>query len=179
MNPHYKDSVIVFGLVAPVLFVVVGLGLGLHFRGKLEATYESRLNHHQTFKSVERERRALERNVQSQAPHMNRWMSLFEQPAATSVNTFFRDFQKDFDATHFQQTAFRPTTTAGGIGGVSKQPSIQLHFAFRGTYRALQTAFLELETRMPQLQLDSIKLSRAANQNVLNAAVVYTTCQKQ
>ena len=55
---------------------------------------------------------------------------------------------------------------------------VQLHFAFRGTYRALQTAFLELETRMPQLQLDSIKLSRSANQNVLNAAVVYTTWQK-
>ena len=120
----------------------------------------------------------LERKVQSQAPHMHRWMSLFEQPAATSVNTFSRDFQKDYDATHFQQTAFRPTTVAGGIGGASQQPSIQLHFAFRGTYRALQTAFLELETKMPQLQLDSIKLSRAANQNVLNAAVVYTTWQK-
>lgn len=178
MNPHYKDPIIVFGLVVPVFLVVATLGLGVHFRGKLETTYEARKKHHQAFKTVEKERRMLERKVQSQAPHMHRWMSLFEQPAATSVNTFFRDFQKDYDATHFQQTAFRPTTVAGGIGGASQQPSIQLHFAFRGTYRALQTAFLELETKMPQLQLDSIKLSRAANQNVLNAAVVYTTWQK-
>ncbi|MEC9055846.1 MAG: hypothetical protein VX633_11100, partial [Verrucomicrobiota bacterium] len=89
-----------------------------------------------------------------------------------------REFQKEFDATHFQQTAFRPTSTAGGIGGASKQPSMQLNFTFRGTFRALQTAFLELETRMPQLQVDSIKLSRASNQNVLNANVVYTTWQK-
>ena len=171
MNPYYKESVFVFGLVAPVLFVVVGLGMGLHFRGKLESTYEARRNHHRTYKTVEKERGALEEKVQSQAPHMHRWMSLFEQPAATSVNTFFREFQKEFDATHFQQTAFRPTSTAGGIGGASKQPSIQLNFAFRGT-------FLELETRMPQLQVDSIKLSRASNQNVLNANVVYTTWQK-
>ena len=178
MNPHYKESVFVFGLVAPVLFVVVGLGLGLHFRGKLESTYEARRNHHRTYKIVEKERGALEEKVQAQAPHMHRWMSLFEQPAATSVNTFFREFQKEFDATHFQQTAFRPTSTAGGIGGASKQPSTQLNFTFRGTFRALQTAFLELETRMPQLQVDSIKLSRASNQNVLNANVVYTTWQK-
>ena len=146
MNPHYKDPIIVFGLVVPVFLVVATLGLGVHFRGKLETTYESRKKHHQAFKTVEKERRMLERKVQSQAPHMHRWMSLFEQPAATSVNTFFRDFQKDYEATHFQQTAFRPTTVAGGIGGASQQPSIQLHFAFRGTYRALQTAFLELET---------------------------------
>jgi len=179
MNPHYKESVIIFGLVAPVLLVVIGLGLGVHFQGKMENTYEARRNHHQTFKILERERGVLEQNVQSQAPHMHRWMALFEQPAATTVNTFFREFQNEFDATHFQQTAFRPTSTAGGIGGASKQPSSQLHFSFRGTFRALQTAFLELETRMPQLQLDSIKLSRASNQNVLNANVVYTTWQKQ
>tara|TARA_B100000029_G_scaffold415490_1_gene419306 strand:- start:23 stop:559 length:537 start_codon:yes stop_codon:yes gene_type:complete len=178
MNPHYKESVIVFGLVVPVLVVVVGLGMGIHFRGKLESTYEARRNHHRTYKTVEKERGALEEKIQSQAPHMHRWMSLFEQPAASSVNTFFREFQKEFDSTHFQQTAFRPTSTAGGIGGASKQPSIQLNFAFRGTFRALQTAFLELETRMPQLQVDSIKLSRASNQNVLNANVVYTTWQK-
>ena len=34
MNPYNKESVFVFGLVAPVLFVVVGLGMGLHFLGK-------------------------------------------------------------------------------------------------------------------------------------------------
>ena len=63
MNPHYKDPVIVFGLVVPIVLVVVTLGLGVHFRGKLETTYESRRKHYQTFKTVERERRLLERKV--------------------------------------------------------------------------------------------------------------------
>ena len=44
MNQHYKDPVIIFGLVAPVLLVVVVLGLGLHFRGKFEKTYDFALS---------------------------------------------------------------------------------------------------------------------------------------
>ena len=178
MNPHYKDSVIVFGLVAPVLLVSLALGLGIHFRGKLEKTYEARKEHYRTYKMVETERKALERKVQNQSPHMSRWMMLFDKPAATKVNTFFRQFEKEFDSTQFQCTAFHPKTTPGAIGGVSDQASAQLHFSFRGTFRALQTAVLELETRMPQLQLDSIKLSSGDNRNVLNATVVYTAWQR-
>lgn len=178
MNPHYKDPVIIFGLAVPLLLIVLTLGLGFHFRGKFERTYESRKAQHQTFKSVEAEREALHKKVQEQEPHMNRWMALFEKPPATKVNGFFQDFQKRYDSGEFQLTAFRPTSSPGGIGGACSQSSIQLHLAFRGTYRALQNAFLELETRMPQLQLDSIKLSSQGNQNVLNASVVYTAWQK-
>ena len=45
MNPHYKDPVIVFGLVVPIVLVVVTLGLGVHFRGKLETTYAVSYTH--------------------------------------------------------------------------------------------------------------------------------------
>lgn len=180
MNPHYKDPVIIFGLVAPVLLVVLALGLGMHFRGKFEKTYQARKNQFEDFKSVEAQREALEKRINAQEPHMNRWMALFEKPTATAVNGFFSEYQKKHGGEQIQQTAFRRTTTTGGIGGASAQPSIQLQLGFRGTFRALQNAFLELETRMPQLQLDSLKLSVAQPDNrVLNMDLIYTAWQKQ
>ncbi|MFP6865468.1 MAG: hypothetical protein VCA35_05960 [Roseibacillus sp.] len=180
MNPHYKEPVIIFGLVAPLLLIVLVFALGFHFRGKFEKTYEARLRKYEDYKSVEAQREALEKKIRTQEPHMNRWMRLFEKPTATAVNGFFSEYQKRQDGKKFQQTKFRRTSSSGGIGGASSQPSIQLQLAFRGTFRALQNAFLELETRMPQLQLDSIKLSIAQpNQDTLNADLIYTAWQKK
>ena len=114
-----------------------------------------------------------------QDPHMKRWMALFEKPTAATVNAFLAEVQKKFGGQEFQQTAFRRTASAGGIGGASAQPSIQIQLAFRGTYRALQNAFVELETSMPQLQLDSLKLAPNSNRKVLNADLVYTAWQNE
>ena len=111
---------------------------------------------------------------------MNRWMALFQKATGSNVKGFFSEFQQQSDGQEFPLTAFRRTSASGGIGGASSQPSIQIQLAFRGTYRALQNAFLELETRMPHLQLDSIKMS-VSNQNskVLNADMIYTAWQKE
>jgi hypothetical protein len=47
--------------------------------------------------------------------------------------------------------------------------------AFRGTYRTLQRAFLALETRMPQLQLQELRLEPNATQSsLINLQVTYT-----
>lgn len=180
MNPHYKEPVLLFGLAAPILVVLLALGLGFHFRGKLEKTYQARVQQYRDHKKVEAQRETLQKRIQTQEPHMNRWMSLFEKATTSSVNGLLGEFQKQYDSQEFQQVSFRRTASSGGIGGASAHPSIQIQLGFRGTYRALQNAFLELETRMPQLQLDSIKLSVAnPNRRVLNADLIYTAWQKE
>lgn len=179
MNPYYKQPVLVFGLIAPVFAILLVLGLGLHFRGKFEKTYQARKANYENYKRVEAQREALEKRVRSQEPHMNRWMGLFEKATASSVNGFFGEFQKRYNSQEFQQIAFRRTSAKGGLGGASAQPSIQIQLGFRGTFRALQNAFLELETRMPHLQLDSLKLKVSnPNRTVLDANLIYTAWQK-
>jgi hypothetical protein len=179
MNPHYKDPVIIFGLVAPILLVVLTLGLGVHFRGKFEKTYQARKEQFDAYKIVEEQREALQKKINSQEPHLNRWMALFEKSTTTDVSGFFRGCQKQYGGQEFQLTSIRRTSSTGGIGGASEQPSIQLQLGFRGTFRALQIAFLELETRMPQLQMDSFKISvNQPNRRVLNMNLIYTAWQK-
>ena len=49
---------------------------------------------------------------------------------------------------------------------------------FRGTFRTMQRAFLELESRMPQLQLQELRIDPSPNQQnqapLLNFQVNYT-----
>jgi hypothetical protein len=48
--------------------------------------------------------------------------------------------------------------------------------AYRGTFRTLQRAFLALETRMPQLQLQEFKIEPNSTQaSLLNLQVTYTS----
>ena len=81
-------------------------------------------------------------------------------------------------AKEFQKTAFERTNTKGGFGTVSAQPSSQLRIVFRGTFRTMQRAFLELESRLPQLQLQELRIDPNPNQQnpspLLNFQVNYT-----
>ena len=74
-----------------------------------------------------------------------------------------------------QQTAFERPSGSGGFGSASAQNSSQIRIAFRGTFRTLQQAFLQLETRMPQLQLQEFRMDPNSTQSsLLNFQVTYT-----
>ena len=179
MNPFYKEPVVIFGAVIPLVLVVVAFGILFHYKGNLEAEHKTKKKTYQEIKRVEQERLSLEAKTDQQAPEFNRWMALFDKPTATNVNGYIGAVQKRFGGEEFQQTAFRRGSGGSGIGAASAQPSIQLQLDFRGTYRALQNAFVELETAMPQLQLDSIKLKPNPNRRVLDASGVYTAWQNE
>jgi len=179
MNPYYKQSVMGIGVAAPLVLVVALLALASHYRGKLEKTYEQRKVTYGSFRKNEEARVALERKVREQDPHMKRWLGLLEEPSSSTANELIGAAQKRYGGKEFVLTSFRRTSTAGGIGAVSGQPSVQLALAFRGTFGALQSTFLELETKMPQLQLDSMKLSPQHTGNVLEAQLLYTAWEKQ
>ena len=76
----------------------------------------------------------------------------------------------------FQQTAFERLGSASGFGKGSKQKSTGMQFSLRGTYSAVQKALLELETRMPNLQLQELTISpkEATQTSLLNFQVAYT-----
>ena len=179
MNPYYKESVFFFGVIIPLLVVVSVFVIMLRYKGKLEDSYRLKKSAYVEIQKIEKQRLALESKVATQDPHMKRWMALFDKPTASSVNGFLTQVQKKFAGEEFQQIAFRRGNSSGGIGGASAQPSIQIQLGFRGTYSALQNAFVELETSMPQLQLDSMKVTPNVNRKVLNADLVYTAWQNE
>lgn len=179
MNPFYKQPVIIFGVVAPLVVLFGILGAVLNYRSGIESTYQVRKEQHAQDQKVRREREALGIKIREQNPHMTRWMALFDKAVGTSVNSLVGDVQKRYKGDEFQKTSFQRLMSPGGIGAASKQPAMQLKLTFRGTYRGLQNAFLELETQMPHLQLDIFKLKQEVNRNLLSADITYTAWQKE
>ncbi len=171
----YRQPITVFGIVLPVLATVVVLGLCYMLKTHMTQSFE----HKQTnYKSNESSRMAgleIEAQVTRQHQHIERWNTLLAQETASAAQTTLREISAKLPSKEIQLTAFDPSNVRTGFGAVSAQKSSQLRIAFRGTYRTMQRAFLELETRMPQLQLQELRIDQNSNQaSLLNFQVTYT-----
>jgi hypothetical protein len=171
----YRQPIILFGIVIPVLVAAAFGGGGFLLKSKMISSFD---NKQKTYKTYEQSRIAgldIETQVGRQRPHIERWNTQLSQETASAVTTHLRKISEHLPAKEIQQTAFERPGGTGGFGSVSAQKSSQLRIAFRGTYRTLQRAFLELETLMPQLQLQEFRMDPISNQSSqLNFQVTYT-----
>lgn len=61
-----------------------------------------------------------------------------------------------------------------GIGKGIDQPSSQVSMGFSATFRAMQLALMEVETKLPQMQLDSIIMKPEKNGGRINFSTQFT-----
>lgn len=171
----YRQPIILFGIVVPILIAAIVVGVGSMLKSKMEVSFENKQN---SYKANEQSRLAameIEGQIIRQRPHLERWNEQLSQETASAVASNLREISSRLPAKEFQQTAFERPSASGGFGTASAQKSSQLRIAFRGTFRTMQRAFLELETRMPQLQLQDIKIDPNTTQSsLLNFQVTYT-----
>jgi len=72
----------------------------------------------------------------------------------------------------------RPTTGAGGLGTTTRQPFSRSTINFRGAWHPMQQFLIELETSLPQLQLESLTITPDRNPEFLNYSLQYTAWNK-
>ena len=174
----YRQSIALFGIVLPVLVCAVLITLCFTLKSKMLTSLK---NKQSLFKSCETSRlKALEieTKIVLQRPHIMHWTELLAEESSSAVNTHLRAIAESLPTKEFQKTAFERSAAKGGFGSAVAQPSSQLRIVFRGTFRTMQRAFLELESRLPQLQLQELRIEPNPNsQNpspLLNFQVNYT-----
>ncbi|MES2440094.1 MAG: hypothetical protein V4584_13580 [Verrucomicrobiota bacterium] len=171
----YRQTIVLFGIVIPLVITAAVVGLCFMLKSKMAVSYDNKMK---AYKSYEMGRLAgleIEAQVTRQRQHMERWNAQLAQESASTFTTNLREITEHLPSKEIQQTAFEPTNAKAGYGAISTQGSSQIRIAFRGTFRTMQKAFLELETRMPQLQLQELRIDPIATQpSLLNFQVNYT-----
>ena len=171
----YQQSVIIFGLAIPAVIAIAVIAVCVLGTQKITATLDEKTD---MFASSEQSRRAMaevESEVVVERENLERWQKRLTEETASTVTSHMRTIAEQLPGREFQQTSFERPTGASGFGNASAQKSSQIRLGFRGTYRSVQRAFLELETRMPQLQLQDLRLAPNPNQaSMLNVQVAYT-----
>jgi hypothetical protein len=175
----YRQSIILFGFVVPFVICAAIVGGGVVLKSKTSATY---LEKQALFKNAENDRvgaLGIEAQISKKRPHMERWVSQVEKETANSITSHLKQIADSLPAKEFQQTAVEYPTSRTGFASMSAQDSSQVRLAFRGTFRSVQLALAELESRMPQLQLQELKIDpTGASTSSLNFNINYTAWEK-
>lgn len=175
----YRQSIILFGIVSPLVIAALIIAGGFALKGKAIASFEEK---QRLSKSAEMDRigaLTIERDVSAKRPHLDRWSREMDRETSTAITSHLKEIGDMLPPKEFQQTAFERPTGSGTIGTSSAQKSSQVKLAFRGTFRSVQKAFLELESRMPQLQLQDLKIDPSSSStSTLNFQVSYTAWEK-
>jgi hypothetical protein len=172
---HYRKSIALFGIVLPLVAAAILVSVCHMLKSKMVASFDSKSQHYKSFKHSQRSALEIEAKASRERQHVERWKALLSEETASAVTSNLRIISEQLPSKEFQQTAFERPSGSGGFGTVSAQKSSQIRIAFRGTFRTMQRMFLELETRMPQLQLEELRIDPSTNQSsLLNFQVSYT-----
>lgn len=171
----YRQSIILFGIVIPILFGIAVVAIGYKIQSKMVESYQTKIEDYQTHQKAEASSRDVESKIIKERKHLERWTQQLSQETSSVVGTNLRAIYEKQPKNEITQTSFERPQSEGGLGLSSAQNSSNLRIAFRGTYRTMQKAFLELETRMPQLQLEEFKMEPiSTSPSLMNFQVTYT-----
>ena len=172
----YKQSIILFGIVIPFIIAAVVIGVCAMFKGKIQTSFDNKAHYYAGHEQSRMGALGIEAEISRQREDSDRWDELLKQETFSHVTTNLRMIGESLPPKEFQQTAFERLGKSAGFGSVSAQKSSGLKFNFRGTYRTVQRAFLELETRMPNLQLQELRIdpNSSTDSALLNFQVTYT-----
>lgn len=175
---YYRQSIIVFGLVIPAVLCGLLIIAGSIFASGIEESYQSKVNEQLAFDKKNKQALALQAEIGSQNDDVVHWEQLVSQETASTVSFNLREIEKKLPSKEFQTTSQQfPNSRAGFASGTAQKAS-QVQLGFRGTYRSMQKALVELESHMPQLQLHSFSIDEGRQSGSLNFTLNYSAWEQ-
>lgn len=174
----YRQAIIIFGAVIPVLFAVGLVAIGFVLKSKADKTYEAKKASYAKSNTESAMAANILQQISPKRAHLERWNEKLSAETASVIGINLREISEKLPNKEIQQTAFDPSSNSSGMGKASAQNASSVRMGFRGTYRTLQKAFLELETRMPNLVLEEISMEPAnTSAYLLKLQIIYTAWQ--
>lgn len=175
MNPRYQTGVLLFGLILPLLVIVFIFGVAVFQKSKLTREFEERKAIYLANQRSDQAAKSLQAQLEGYRAKEVHWSNLLKKSDVGSVTTLLKEISSEYKGGEkFRQKDFKFVNRETGIGASSAQPSITYNISLSGTFQALQESLLSLESQMPNLSLNSIKLQPQADRQLLEAELSYS-----
>jgi len=174
MKSNYKQAVVVFGILLPFVCLAV-LTFVVYWKAEsIHLAYELKVNDQRRDSVAAKQNALLEKKVASQRVELKSWNTLLSKEDRRTFLEHWKTVRKKFKANEF--VGERPvwSNASKGLGKEVSQPSSSVTMNFDASYRAMQSAFLEVETELPQMQLDSLEMSPNQDGKTIHFKTVYT-----
>lgn len=175
MNTNYKKSVAIFGLVIPLIVILALTAFVLMKASSIRTEYTQKIESSTMNDLSEKQNKLLVKQAQAESKTLKSWQDLLGSESRRSFLKHWKTTEKQFKAKEFIRELPTWQNTSTGIGaGIKNQSASQVTMTFDSTYRAMQIAVMEVETRLPQLQLDSLDINPSKDGGTLNFKTTYT-----
>ncbi len=175
MNPRYKLGILAFGVIGPLLVLAVILGILASQKAKITKEFETRKAIHLANQRSQMQAKGIQAQLVEYEERQKHWDALLKQSDVGSVTGILKEISSEYAGTEtFKQNDFKFVNRETGIGAVSQQPSVSFNVSLSGTFQALQQSLLSLESQLPNLSLNAIKLEPRKGGQLLEAELTYS-----
>lgn len=175
MNSYYKQSVIVFGWVIPLLLMLaVILGM-FYWSSDIDAKYKKKKSAYGRAQKAQQKMMELQGRVGQTGPLLASWENMLSTETRGTFLEHWKTAESKFSGRELTRSPHSWVNYSDGLGRGLKQPASQVNMSFSATFRAMQLALMEVESKLPQMQLDSLTMvPEEGNSNTLNFKTTFT-----
>lgn len=179
MNPRFKIGVILLGVFLPLLVVGLLFGFISSRKKKVETEYISRKANLKAQQIQKKTDENLKVRLSRFDEYKGSWEVVLQNSDIGKVTSLLKEISQEYRGTQtFKQNNFNFVNKETGIGAMSSQPSVSFTVSLSGTFQSIQQCLLSLESRMPNLSLNSMKLEPDQNSSLLTAELSYSAWKK-
>ena len=174
MNDNYKKSIAIFALAIPLSLIIIMIIVIVGKTGSIGKKYSQKKLAYDQYKLSENVIKGMKVKAEENKEQLKIWDDMMKAETRGTFIQRWNSIEAKYNKGELSKLSHNWVNQSIGIGAGSSQPASQIKMSFRGTYEAMQNSLLELETVIPQLQLDSISMKPAESRNLLNFDAVFT-----
>ena len=174
MNEEYKQSVGIFGIAIPCLIMAAIAGIAFYMSSSTAADFKKKKKAYDKAQIAAKEINELQGKMQKISRDLNGWDNMLKSETRGTFLQHWKETEQKFTGKEFTRNPYNWVNYSDGIGKGLNQPASQVNMSFSATYRAMQLAFLEIETKLPNMQLDSLSIVPEKNGEKINFKTTHT-----
>lgn len=174
MSDYYRQPIAVFGLIIPSAVMAILAGAVLFYTVSVKEQYALKKQKYDASLAAMRQVKMLRAQVQQNRNSLNTWDQLLQSETRGTFLEHWKNAAKGFSGKELTKSSRSWNNYSDGLGKGVSQPSSQVSMSFVGTYRAMQTALMRLETTLPMMQLDSMDVKLDDNGKGVHFSTTHT-----
>lgn len=174
MSDYYKQPIAVFGLIIPTVVMLVLAGAVVSYTVSVKDKYAAKKQQYDMSQAAMLQVKLLRNQVANNRASLDAWDGLLQTETRGTFLERWKNAAKGFSGKELTKSSRSWINYSEGLGKGVAQPSSQVSMSFVGTYRAMQTALMKLETDLPTMQLDSMDIKLDDNGKGVHFSTTHT-----
>ena len=161
MTKH-TESIFVIGVIAPGVLLIAILGGVLFARGKLDTEKQAKTAVWQEHEQSVAALRMAESEFSGKEGNLDAWKSSIDQELIQSLTLTLREAMEGYTDQQLRQTELSRPSNTSQFAAATDNNYDRFKLSFEGGFGPMQRVLAILETKMPQVVLETMNISPVA-----------------